>query len=66
MANSYEEAHIHHDLTWEEYLALPKENRISDDIYFIKDLNNDSQLIQILINKMDKLISLLEEKKGDN
>lgn len=63
MSNSYEEPHIHHDVTWAEYQALSEEIRKSNEIYFITDVDSESNLIEKLIEELEKIKTLLEESK---
>lgn len=56
-----EETHIHHDLTWEQYQQLSEEDRQSSNIYFIKDISNDQEIIQKLIQEIKEIKEKLDE-----
>ena len=56
-----EEAQIHKDITLEEYLTLSEEERESDQIYFIKDVSSQEEVLTKILVKIQQASEALQK-----
>lgn len=56
-----EESSLHKEITFEDYLKLDEADRKNNNIYFIKDIDSEMDLINKLNEKMQILQQKLEE-----